>query len=114
MKQKNTYTAALILTTLSVISPLSVHAESNAPKERISMEQARKAALKVFSGKVKGEELEYENKRWVYSFDLKKDGDSNIHEIQIDAVTGQLASQKTETAKQERDEAQESSEQNEK
>jgi uncharacterized membrane protein YkoI len=110
MKLKNTYIIALILTSLSALQPVAAHAQPSAPKNRISMEQARKAALKVFSGNVKGEELEYEGNRWVYSFDLKKDGDSNIHEVQIDAVTGQLVSQKTETAAQERDEAQEDAE----
>jgi uncharacterized membrane protein YkoI len=84
--------------------PLLAQAKQQPPKNKITIEEARSAALKVYGGIIKGEELEFENKLWIYSFDLKKANDTNIHEVQIDAITGKLVSEKTESATEEKNE----------
>ena len=42
-------------------------------------------------------QLERENGKWVYAFDLKSASDSKIHEVQVDAVSGKLVSTNAET-----------------
>jgi uncharacterized membrane protein YkoI len=98
---------AAVTVLVCALSPALARAADTPPKNRISMEAARKAAVKVYGGQIKGEELEFENKMWIYSFDLKKAGDKNVHEVQIDAITGKLVSDKTETPAQETREAKE-------
>lgn len=96
--------AALSLSVTSLLI-FPAHAGSKAPKNVISLDQARQTALKVFGGTVKSEELEYEHKRWIYSFDLQGVNDANIHEVQINALTGEVVSNKTETTADEKSEA---------
>ena len=57
---------------------------------KISIEKARRLAVKEFSGKVIGEELEKEKggSGLRYSFDIKKG--KSVHEVGIDAVTGKV------------------------
>lgn len=69
---------------------------------RVSREQATRTALaRVAHGKVKSAELEREHGKLVWSFDVAQDGKSGVIEIQVDAATGRIVSQKTESAAQE-------------
>jgi Peptidase propeptide and YPEB domain len=55
---------------------------------KVTMEQAQKTALAKEAGKIKSKELEREKGRLIYSFDIKTaDG---IHEVNIDAMTGEV------------------------
>lgn len=54
---------------------------------KISMDDARSIALKRISGKVIDAELEKENGRLQYAFDIKT-GDGKIFDVEIDAMTG--------------------------
>jgi hypothetical protein len=55
---------------------------------KITREQAQKAALAKEPGKVQEGELEREKGRLIYSFDIKMaDG---IHEVNVDAMTGEV------------------------
>ncbi len=74
------------------------------PKDRISMKQAEAIATKAQLGKIESKELEYENKRWIYSFDIRAN-DKLIHEVQVDAKSGEIVSQTTETPSQEKAES---------
>ena len=66
---------------------------------KITMKEARATALKEAPGKVKESELEREDGKVIYSFDIQtKEG---IKEIQVDAVTGKVLKVETETAEQE-------------
>ena len=77
------------------------------PVHIVSEKVARKAALKEYSGKVNSSELEYEDGHWVYSFDIADtSGDGTVHEIQIEAASGKVVSQKIETPAQEQSEKQ--------
>lgn len=65
---------------------------------RATETDARATALaNVPGGSVQSGELEKEQGRLVWSFDVKEPNSGNIVEVQIDAKTGALASKKTET-----------------
>ena len=66
---------------------------------KITKEQATKTALaKVPGGKVKEAELEREDGNLVWSFDIATPGTKDITEVQVDAKSGQVVSQKKESA----------------
>jgi Peptidase propeptide and YPEB domain len=63
---------------------------------KITMEQAKKVALAKEAGKIKESELEREKGRLIYSFDIKMaDG---IHEVNVDAMTGEIVEDTVESA----------------
>ena len=67
---------------------------------------ARKAALAKFpDGKILAEELERENGKLVYSFDIKNGNRSGIEEVIVDAVDGSVVSVAHEDAAKEAAEA---------
>ncbi|NML47166.1 hypothetical protein HHL11_25695 [Ramlibacter sp. G-1-2-2] len=73
---------------------------------KIGQDQATKTALaRVPGGKVQSAELEREHGKLVWSFDLAQNGKSGVTEIQVDALTGKVVSQKKESAAQEASEA---------
>ena len=60
--------------------------------------QARKSALaEVPNGTIKSSELERENGRLIWSFDIAKAKTRNMTEVQVDAKTGKIVSTQTET-----------------
>ncbi len=79
-------------------------AQPHAAKQAtISKADAQKSALaKVPNGKVKGAELERENGRLVWSFDIAMPGTKDITEVQVDARSGEVVSSKLETAADEK------------
>lgn len=73
---------------------------------KISPEAARTTALaRVKGGTIKEEEIEKEDGKLVYAFDLKVAGKSGIEEVLIDAVTGKIVSVDHESVKEEAAEA---------
>src|SRR6202158_3858824 len=73
------------------------HSKAALRKEaKITMEEAQKTALAKEPGKIKSKQLEREKGRLIYSFDIKTaDG---LHEIQVDAITGDLVENTFESA----------------
>ena len=68
---------------------------------KITEAAARATALKeVPNGTVKSSELERENGKLIYSFDIKTGG-SDTTEVNVDAMNGDVISSKVETAAQE-------------
>lgn len=100
-----------ILTFITV--PLLAHAETKPPETRVPIEEARKVATDAYAGKIQGEELEFEGGKWIYSFDLKSAKDSRVHEVHVDAITGKFLDKHTETAADEKKEAQEDADESE-
>lgn len=90
-----------------MISSTIVFAKSMPPANRVSIEAARAEAIKAYSGKIAGEELEFEGGKWIYSFDLKGRSDKRVHEVHVDAISGKLLDSHTETAADERKEQKE-------
>ncbi len=69
---------------------------------KVSCADARKTALaRVPNAAVKSAELEVEDGKLVYSFDLAVRGKKGIEEVQVDAVSGQVVSVKHEDPKAE-------------
>src|ERR1700687_3409669 len=97
---KNAHLAAILL----VSGILMVGSSSQAAEHAVSMTRAREIAISAYPGKIESAELEQEKGRWVYSFDIRRAGQANIHETLVDADTGEIISQTTETPKQQADE----------
>ena len=94
-----------------VVSPPAAAAKHETMKQlraeaKIPEKAARATALaQVPGGKVKSGELERENGKLLYSFDIATKGKSGIDEVQIDAITGTVLSNKHETPAMEKEEA---------
>lgn len=74
---------------------------------KLTKQQAKTIATKKEPGKVQSGELEHENGRWIYSFDIK--AGSQIHEVNVDANTGAVVEDSVEDpAAEAREKAQES------
>ena len=65
---------------------------------KVSIEDARAAALKKVPGVIKEEELEKENGKLVYSFDIQATGQKDITEVQVSAIDGSIVSVEKEDA----------------
>jgi uncharacterized membrane protein YkoI len=78
------------------------HANSDttlARKPRITEADARRTALAaVPGGRVRSHELERENGRLIYSYDIKAAGQPGIEEINVDAMTGTIVAHEHEDA----------------
>jgi len=73
---------------------------------KIKEDSARKVALaQVPGGKITKHELERENGKLIYSFDIKTQGKSGRDEVHIDAVTGAMISNNHESPAAEKKEA---------
>ncbi len=69
-------------------------------RARITPDSARKLALaRVPNGKIAEEELEEENGKLVFSFDITVAGKTGVDEVQINALTGALVSRTHESPK---------------
>src|SRR5262245_16530037 len=65
----------------------------------ISEDQARQTALaSVRGGKITEAELEEENGRLIYSFDIEVAGQAGNYDVEVDALTGQLLQSRLESA----------------
>jgi Peptidase propeptide and YPEB domain len=63
---------------------------------KVTMEQAQKTALAKEAGKIQSKEIEREKGKPIYSFDIKMaDG---IHEVNVDAMTGEVVEDTVESA----------------
>ncbi|MEO5962955.1 MAG: PepSY domain-containing protein [Thermomonas sp.] len=72
---------------------------------KVSKEIAAKTALaKVTGGTIKSSELEHEHGALVWSFDIAIPKSRNIHEVQVDALTGAVAHMEIETPKDQSEE----------
>ena len=71
---------------------------------KITMAEAQKIALAKEPGKLKSKELEKENGKLIYSFDIKTR--SGVHEVNVDAVSGEIVEDKVESAADEAKEKQ--------
>lgn len=73
---------------------------------RISEASARATALRqVANGVVKSSELERENGKLIYSYDISVPGKSGVEEVNVNAVDGSLVGKVHESAKTEKKEA---------
>lgn len=90
----------LLLVAFLLVSPCKGKPELQ-PRAKVTCAEARKTALRKLGGKglrVKSAELEEENGKLVYSFDVQSKGKSGVDEVQVDAITGEVVSVKHESA----------------
>ena len=66
---------------------------------------AKTAAARVPNGRIQAVELEAENGRLIYSYEIKVPGHSGIEEINVNAKTGEVVNTEHETPASERGEA---------
>ena len=82
------------------------HEAQLAARAKISRAQAEATALKrALGGTVNEGELEEENGKLVWSFDIARPGTRNVTEVLVDAITGKVVSTEIETPKHEAVEA---------
>ncbi len=75
-------------------------------KAKITKEEAGKTALgKVPDGKIKEAELEDEDGKLIWSFDITRPGTTDITEVNVDAIDGKVVKVETESAAAEKEEA---------
>jgi len=105
MKVTLCLTAAILLTLSGMANAEETQAALQA-QAKITQADAEKAALaKVPGGKVESSELEKEHGKLIWSFDISAPNSVNIAEVQVDAKTGKIVSNKTETPKDQAKEA---------
>jgi uncharacterized cupredoxin-like copper-binding protein len=93
MKTRNLFTVAAAVVLSAVLLPASTTKTHAHPK--LSMAQAKQIAQKTVPGTFKSSELENEKGKSIYSFDIQaKDG---LHEVNIDANSGEVLENKIET-----------------
>ncbi len=108
-EMKNTLVRAMVAGFLAVGLCVAAGAQVPAPKKskipaalkrdaKISVEAARATAMKKVPGELQEEELEKENGKLVYSFDIRATGQKDITEVQVSAIDGSIVSVEKEDA----------------
>ena len=111
MKSKNLLATLLALAATAALALTAATAKEKddaklLAKAKITKAAAEKTALtKAPDGTVKDAELEEENGRLVWSFDIARPGTKNITEVQVDALTGKIVLVEIETPKDQAKEA---------
>ncbi|MGH7280525.1 MAG: PepSY domain-containing protein [Polyangiaceae bacterium] len=77
---------------------VSATALAQTHRAKVSEGDARSLALRTVPGVVVAHELEHENGRWIYSFEIKPNGETRplVKEVNIDADTGRIVEVVTE------------------
>lgn len=91
---------------VSVAAAADVSDAALKAQAKISEKEATKTALaKVPGGKIESAEIENEGGKLIWSFDISMAKTTNITEIQVDAMTGKVVSNKVETLEDQAKEA---------
>lgn len=99
-------TSAAILTGAVLVSAAGQSEAELVKQATITKSQAEKIALaKAPQGRVQSAEIENEKGHLVWSFDIATPGTRDITEILVDAKSGRIISQQTETARDQAKEA---------
>ena len=112
MKWKNIVCSIITISALAGLTACQTEKEEKGEHEgkhakleaqaKVSKTDAEKTALaKVPGGTIKEGELEKEKGKLIWSFDISTPGTTDIKEVQVDAITGEVVSVETETAAQE-------------
>jgi uncharacterized membrane protein YkoI len=82
----------ILVLSLSLSTNLAVAKPKHVAK--IKLEDARTTALSKVPGTIKHEELEREHRVWIYSFEIKPEGETGkkFKEVNINADTGDVIS----------------------
>ena len=109
MRYATRITIATLGMSLAIVGPAAAQktkpeTQAQLMKEaKISKLAATRTALKqVPRGKVQSSEIERENGKLIYSFDIKVAGKSGIEEVNVDAMTGAVVAHEHESPKSEK------------
>jgi uncharacterized membrane protein YkoI len=85
-------TLGLVLGAASLASVATTAIAEQTHHARCPLAEARAKALGLVPGRVVAEELEHEQGRWIYSFEIRPTGETRkiIKEVNLDADTGAL------------------------
>jgi|GEM_PF-3594743 len=99
------FVAGLVGCSSSGKKPADTTSPSTAYKPKISIETARKAALARVPGKVLEQELEKEDGRWIYTFDIRPTPaiPGKIKEVHVDPDSGNVVKVEIEKAEEGKD-----------
>lgn len=108
-QQKTTKTTT---TTTTTTTHHARHARSRMSSEqarmrreaKISEKTARETALKEAPGRIRSAEIERENGKLIWSFDIAQKGKSGVEEVNVDAMDGSIVAHTHESATRERKE----------
>lgn len=82
-----------LIVAIVAISPAAIAGKHHRAKHhpKMSMDDAKKIALGMVPGDVKAAELEHEGGRWIYSFEIRPEGETKkiIKEVNLDSDTGE-------------------------
>lgn len=102
---KIVFLSALIALAVPLLASENKESQAAMQKEaKISMKKARGIALKKVPGKVSSAELERENGKLIYSFDIKTKDTSGVMEVNVDASNGEIVKVEHESATKEANE----------
>ena len=97
MKRSSLAVAVVVIAVCALPCAYAQKASSKlAAEAKISMQRAREIALKEVPGTIEDGELERENGKLIYSFDIRT-GEPGITELQVSAIDGSIVSKKHET-----------------
>jgi uncharacterized membrane protein YkoI len=88
-------TGLLLAMSPSAFTQQNSVADRPTKQAKISRADAEKIALAKEPGKIKEGELEQEHHRLIYSFDIETS--SGVHEVNVDATTGEVVEDSVET-----------------
>jgi uncharacterized membrane protein YkoI len=98
--------ALLTIVTGLLAASLTACTSPDAKEAKITKAEAVKIALaRVPNGTIKESELEKENGKLIWSFDVATPGTKNITEVNVDAITGTIVAVDIETPEKEKAEA---------
>jgi len=80
-------------------------AGAQAAKSTVKTGTIKRHQAQVPNGKVKSSEIERENGKLIYSFDITVPGKTGIEEVNVNAIDGSVVNQEHETPKSEKTEA---------
>jgi Peptidase propeptide and YPEB domain len=95
---------ACLIMSLVLVSPAGLLAKGQRQNPKLSMDEARKIALEKEPGKIESSELEKEHGKLIYSFDIRTA--NGLHEVNVDALSGNVIDDRVETAADEAKEKQ--------
>jgi hypothetical protein len=89
-----------ILTTIMLGLGIVFVSDASAQTTKVGMKKAKEIAMHQVTGKIKSSELEKENGKLIYSFDIRN-SKGTITEVTVDAYTGAVISTEEESAEKE-------------
>ena len=84
-----------VIMSFVLAAPAALLAKNQPQTPKLNMEQAQKIALEKEPGKIESKELEKEQGKLIYSFDIRTA--TGLHEVIVDAMTGNVIADKVET-----------------